>query len=187
MRKKKGEYGYLLQKKRKDLLLLLLYLGIALIIFGVGLALNKMSSKNIFTVVAILFVLPWARVFVEFVLLFPYGSGKSSNYEKMKQIQKAYENLYTGVVVTSAEQAMGLEFIMVGPGYVYGVMLLEKQDVKTTEAYLKKGVQNWSDSYQVKVWKDFSQFENACKTAKTKEINQKEHENVLAFIESIMV
>ncbi len=47
---------------------------IALAIFGIGLLLNKMSRANIFTVLAILCVLPWAKQLVALIVLFPYHS-----------------------------------------------------------------------------------------------------------------
>ena len=58
LKKTKGEYGYITKSKKLDIIKMLIYIGIAAAIFIIGLFLNKMSYQNIFTIVAILFVLP---------------------------------------------------------------------------------------------------------------------------------
>ena len=81
-KKEKGEYGYITKSKKIDLIKMAIYIVIALAIVVVGLLLNKMSIQNIFTVVAILFVLPWARVLVEFIMLFPYHTPDKAQNEQ---------------------------------------------------------------------------------------------------------
>ena len=94
----KGEYGYISKVKKMDIVKMLIYVAIALAIFVVGLFLNQMSHKNIFTVIAVLFVLPWARIFVEFILLFPYQTPAREDYTKIVPIIKE-----SGIIVISDE------------------------------------------------------------------------------------
>ena len=68
----RGEYGYLKQKKQKALSGTILMVLIGIVIFVVGLLLNKMEATNIFTVIAVCMVMPAAKYFVSYVVLFPY-------------------------------------------------------------------------------------------------------------------
>lgn len=185
--KEKGEYGYITKSKKYDIIKMLIYVGIALVIFVVGLLLNKMSYVNVFTIVAILFVLPWARVLVEFILLFPYDTPKQEDYEKWKAIVPEGSRLLSDVIITSTEKSMGLDFMVLGRGYVFGFATKEKQDNQYVQNYLKKGVEQNSNVYQVKIFHKEKDFENAIKSAKEKDISFEERECVEKYLLSIMV
>ena len=85
-KKTKGEYGYITKTKKYDIIKMLIYMAIALAIFVTGLILNNMSYSNVFTIIAILFVLPWAKILVEFIVMFPY---KTPEKEDFKQVEAA--------------------------------------------------------------------------------------------------
>ena len=72
MKISRGELGYLEYKKKKAVLGTVAMAVIGLAIFIIGLFLNKMSNKNIFTVVAVLFALPAAKFLVAYIVAFPY-------------------------------------------------------------------------------------------------------------------
>ena len=61
MNKKRGEYGYIAARKKKTLLGTIIIALIGVAIFLVGLFLNKMSNRNLFTIIAVLAVLPAAK------------------------------------------------------------------------------------------------------------------------------
>lgn len=185
--KEKGEYGYITKSKKYDIIKMLIYVGIALLIFVVGLLLNKMSYVNVFTVVAILFVLPWARVLVEYILLFPYHTPKQEDYEKWKAAVPGSSHLLSDVILTSTEKSMGLDFLVMGDGYVFGFATKEKQDNQYVQNYLKKGIEQNSSAYQVKIFQKEKDFENAIKSAKEKEISKEERESVESYVLSLMV
>ncbi|MDE7425604.1 MAG: hypothetical protein K2N51_18245 [Lachnospiraceae bacterium] len=185
--KEKGEYGYITKSKKYDIIKMLIYVGIALVIFVVGLLLNKMSYVNVFTIVAILFVLPWARVLVEYILLFPYHTPDQKDYEKWKAAVPEGSRLLSDIIITSTEKSMGLDFMILGCGYVFGLATKEKQDNQYVQNYLKKGVEQNSNAYQVKIFQKEKDFENALKNAKVKEISVEERESVEKYLLSIMV
>lgn len=185
--KEKGEYGYITKSKKYDIIKMLIYVGIALAIFVVGLLLNKMSYVNVFTIVAILFVLPWARVLVEYILLFPYHTPDQKDYEKWKAAVPEGSRLLSDIIITSTEKSMGLDFMVLGSGYVFGLAVKEKQDNQYVQNYLKKGVEQNSNAYQVKIFQKEKDFENAIKSVKEKEISKEERESVENFLLSIMV
>lgn len=186
-KKKKGEYGYIAKSKRIDVIKMIIYVGIALAIFVLGLFLNKMSYQNIFTMVAILFVLPWARVLVEFIVFFPYKTPEKEKYDKVEKAIGEDTVLASDMVITSTEKSMGLDFLVMGNGYVIGVIMNQKQDVDEIQNYLRKGVNNWSDKYRVKIYGKYDEFLKDVKEAKGKEISEKERENVEKFIFSLVV
>ena len=72
MKVQRGEFGYIRTRKRRALTGTLLMAVIGIAVFVVGLLLNKMSNRNIFTVIAILFVLPGAKNLVALIVTFPY-------------------------------------------------------------------------------------------------------------------
>lgn len=185
--KEKGEYGYLKKTKKIDIIKMLIYIGVALVIFVLGLFLNKMSYQNVFTIVAILFVLPWARVMVEYILIFPYHTPDKKDYEKWKSILPEQARLLSDVVITSTEKSMGLDFVVMGNGYLFAYTTKEKQDDNYIQKYLKKGIELNSRSYQVRVFKKEKDFENAILTAKEKELYPAERANVEEYVLSIMV
>lgn len=80
----KGSFEYINKKKKRKIIMVIAIIVIALAIFGVGLLLNKMSRANIFTVLAILCVLPWAKQLVALIVLFPYHSVSRERYEKAR-------------------------------------------------------------------------------------------------------
>lgn len=186
-KKKKGQYGYIAKSKRIDLIKMGIYVGIALAIFILGLFLNKMSYQNIFTIVAILFVLPWARVLVEYIVFWPYQTPSKEQYDKVAAVIDQEAVLASDMVITSTEKSMGLDFLVMGNGYVVGIVMNQKQNVDEIQNYLRKGVNNWSDKYRVKVYGKFDDFLKDVKEAKEKEISDKERENVEKFIYSLVI
>lgn len=186
-KKKKGEYGYITKSKRIDVIKMAIYVAIALFIFCLGLVLNKMSYQNIFTIVAILFVLPWARVLVEFIVFFPYKTPSKEQYDKVRSVISDEAVLASDMVITSTEKSMGLNFLVMGNGYVIGVVMNQKQSVDEIQNYLRKGVNNWSDKYRVKLYGNFDDFLKDVREAKEKEITEKERENVEKFLFSLVV
>lgn len=186
-KKKKGEYGYIAKSKRIDVIKMVIYVVIALAIFVLGLFLNKMSYQNIFTIIAILFVLPWARVLVEFIVFFPYKTPDKEQYDKVASVITDDAVLASDMVITSTEKSMGLNFLVMGNGYVVGLVMNEKQNVDEIQNYLRKGVNNWSDKYRVKMYGNFADFLRDVREAKEKEIPEKERENVEKFLFSLVV
>ena len=63
----KGSFEYIKQRKKRQLSLTLLMFGIALGIFVLGLALNKFDKRNIFTVFAVLAVLPSTKILISYM------------------------------------------------------------------------------------------------------------------------
>lgn len=185
----KGEYGYLYGEKKKYTLKIILYFLIAVAIFLTGLILNKFSTRNIFTVVAIMVVLPWARAVVGLVTLFPFHQTPKEEHEKVQARVGEGLRLYSDLVITSPEKVMGLQYLVKSTGCLIGISSKENPDAKYIQGYLSKGVHNWCSDYQVKIYekREKEAFLRAIPTISEKEIPEQEEKNVCDYLRSLIV
>ena len=154
----RGSYGYIKNSKQKKIILMSVLMVLAAAIFTIGLFLNKFSKANLFTVVAILLVLPWAKVLTTYIVLVPYHTPSKEQYDKIKQFETEGLQIYSDLVITSEEKVMNLDFLVIGNQKVYGVAGKENQDLTYINQYLKKGLSNQTNGLDVKIVKEFRQF-----------------------------
>ena len=109
----RGQYGYLKQRKQKALYGTFLMVLIGVAIFVLGLLLNKMEATNLFTVIAVCMVMPAAKYFVSYVVLFPYKPMDAETKERLDSYAKDGDNVLYDVVFTSSEKVMHLDCIYV--------------------------------------------------------------------------
>lgn len=187
MKIQRGEFGYIKARKRKALLgtLLMALFGIA--VFLTGLFLNKMSNQNIFTVIAVLFVLPGAKYLVAYIVTFPYRSVERARYEKAEKVLPEGMKLYTDLVITSPEKVMHLDFAAVGNGYVICLLGQRKQDISYVRKYLTEGVHNWGSDYKVKIIESEKTFLGELAGVKPCEMDEEEEEHVKSYLTSLIV
>lgn len=187
MKVKKGDYGYLKNRKTKALIGVFAMVVIALIIFIVGLYLNKMSNRNVFTIIAVLFVLPGAKFLVRFIITFPYQSVDKQMYERAKTHTDGKMQLYTDMLITSSEKIMYLAFIAVGNREVIALTGDKKQDTSYIKKYLSDGVNNWGEDYKVKVLENEKSFFRDIDSVATQDVNEEEEKNVKSYLISLVV
>lgn len=196
MRVKKGDFGYISYKKKRNILFALAMILIGIVIFVVGLLLNKMSNRNIFTVIAMLFSLPFSKFLVGLIVLFPYASVDREKYERVKKVLPDNMELMTDLVVTSSEKVMHLDFIAVGNGQVIGLIGKRGQELGYIRKYLSDGVHNWGSGYNVKIVEGEKIFlqELQRQSAKSKpdveenmEASKEEERNVKSYLRSLIV
>lgn len=186
-KKTKGEYGYITKTKKYDIIKMLIYMAIALAIFVTGLILNNMSYSNVFTIIAILFVLPWAKILVEFIVMFPYKTPKKEDFKQVEAALSDDSRLLSDLVITSEEKSMGLNFMVIGSGFVHALIMNDKQDVDYIQNYLRKGVGNRSSAYQVKIHKNKESFLKGIKEVNAKDVPEEERAQVEAYLLSLIV
>lgn len=133
----KGEYGYLAHKKAKETLHFLLIVLMGVGIFVVGLALNKWQVRNIFTVLAVLTVLPAAKVFVSLVILIPFRPMKKEEKDVLEQFRREDDEMLYDLVFTSSEHVMHLDALLVTGHQAVGLNMNSKKPEKVEE-YFKK-------------------------------------------------
>ena len=203
----KMEYGYINQKKRQLLLQMCSVLLMGVCVFLLGLLLNKWEWTNIFTVGAILFVLPAARYLTVLILMLPYHSPSRQEYESLAAMAKGHGLLLSDLVFTSTERAMHLDYMVLAGGQAYcfvrlaaslkqtgkggqtgdeGLKKLEAQK-KAAERYLNQHFVAEKLPVRAKVWSDYAAFQKAVRSHTLREGEWEELEKVRDTMRYFMV
>lgn len=186
-KKEKGDRTYMSSKRRNQALYTVLFALIGIVIFVVGYYLNKKSNANVFTILAVLMVLPGAKMLTGVIVLAPFHDADEQIEKEIRELIPSDSLLLSSVVFTSPEKVMNLDFIWIGDGYVYGCPGKEKQDLRYIQAYLSKGVHNYADQFQIKIVKDEGELKKIIKTAKGRQCRQEEREAVKDYILSLII
>lgn len=184
---KKCKYGYIDKEKKKQLLFTILFILIGLAIFLVGYFLNHRTKTNVFTIVAILMVLPMAKRFVAFVVLFPYKTEPLSFHEKVEQLVNDSATVIEDYVFTSSEKVMGISVLIIDQGNVIGLVANDKQPYDYMKTYLRKSICAISPNQKVKLVKNFEQLEREYKNLVPAAVSEKQEQAVLDRIKSFAV
>lgn len=190
-KREKTEYGYIDYRKKRQLFMTVLMVIIGILIYILGCALNKGENTNVFTVAAILMVLPGAKYLVNFVVLFPFHTPAKEEYEKLKAFEKEGTCLYSDLVITSPEKVMNLDFLLLKEGCVMGVIGKKSQELPYIQKYLSTGVRNWGTNYRVKIYGNYKELlkgvEEAGFKKETAIKDEKEFLSVEAYLKSLIV
>ena len=127
--------GYLTKRKKAEILWIVFFVVLGVAIFLTGYLWSGVRA-NIFTVMAVLLVLPAAKHLVALIAMFRKKGVTKERYDKVKTAA-GQAVLYTDYVFTSTEKIMHLDFLLVKNGNVLGVIAKSKQDVvkKTAPSY----------------------------------------------------
>ena len=145
----KCEYGYLNWQKRRQLLAVVIQCLISATIFMIGYLLNDNSKNNIFTVLAVLLVLPMAKHLVEVIILLPYRTPPATLYEAVMKTARADAFVFSDYVFTSQEKVMYLSSMVVQGKEIIGLIGREKENVAYIKSYLERSMKQRSLPYQV--------------------------------------
>jgi len=192
MKRKKlerGEYGYLREKKKKALSGTFLMVLIGIIIFVVGLLLNKMEVRNLFTVIAVCMVMPAAKYFVSYVVLFPYQAMSAETKERLTSYAKKGDTVLYDVVFTSSEKVMHLDCIYVTGRQIIGYTSRAKDNVQIIQDYFKKELKLRCISYAVYIATEEKQIKDRMKLRGEEhtEQNAEVKEEVLSMLRTFTV
>ena len=159
----RGQYGYLKEKKQKSLVGTFLMVLIGIAIFITGLLLNKMEATNVFTVIAICMVMPAAKYFVAYVVLFPYKPIEPETKERLDSYAKEGDTMLYDVVFTSSEKVMHLDCIYVTGHQIIGYTSRAKDKVQIIQDYFKKELKLRAISYAVYIATEEKQIKDRMK------------------------
>lgn len=166
-KKKKFDKGYLTMRKNKLSFNIFLNIVFAFAIFILGLFLNKMEAGNIFSVVAMLFILPIARSLSILIVLVRRSELRK---ETLSPIEEAIEGrglLLYSPVFTSKERSMSLDLIALFEGRILALNLPEKEaksDVKykknleEAKAYINLHLKNQGRGESIAIYEDSEKF-----------------------------
>ncbi|MBP3568845.1 MAG: hypothetical protein J6K04_06725 [Lachnospiraceae bacterium] len=185
----RGEYGYLQQKKQKALsgTILMVFIGIA--IFVVGLLLNKMEATNVFSVIAVCMVMPAAKYFVSYVVLFPYKPMTAETKERLASYAGEKDVVLYDVVFTSTEKVMHLDCIYVTGHQIIGYTSRAKDKIQVIQEYFKKELKNRCISYAVYIATEEKQVKDRMKLRndENREPNAELMEEVVSMLRTFTV
>ena len=188
----KFEKGYLSNRKQKLFINVALNIVAAVIIFIVGLFLNKMQPRNIFSVLALLFILPVGRSLATLFILLPFKELKNDKLVKVENSIKGKGVLLYSPVFTSPEHVMHLDLIAVFKGRMLGYkekmgtsVRNEYDYKKKTEAaanYIDKHLKNQGRGDKLVVYDDIEKF---VKAFPEKILSEEETNEVRSFVETM--
>lgn len=179
-----GGFGYIKNRKRKYINKTLLFIGLGIFIFLIGYFLNEQSNRNVFTILAILMVLPGAKALVGYIVFHPFKSVSKERYQSVYEMVKAnlpeskaieetmidtimkedVMNLYTDVVFTSPEKVMNLDFLVVSNSRMIGLVGSKKQKIEVLQDYMQKCMTGRKLPFGVKLYEDEKNFLSAVKS-----------------------
>lgn len=208
-----GSFGYIKTKKKQYLIKLLIEIAIALGIFVAGYFLNDQSPRNVWSIAAILMVLPGAKALVALIVFLPYHTVEKKRYEAVYQVLREGKqshsleevmsntvlvdealNYYTDVVFTSPDKVMNLDYLVVAENRVLGLLGKKTQDIAYIESYLQKGLNNKGYHMKVKVFQEETKYISALKTISVlkqeeecTKAEKKERKEMLDYLNSLIV
>lgn len=193
----KGEHGYIGFMKKRTLIGTTIMFGIAIGIFMLGLALNNFEKGNIFTIIAAVMVIPAARVLTAFILFSPFSDAGDDECALVEKTAKPGSVIYTDVVITSEQKAMGLKFIVITGSKVIMLKSREKDKADKINDYVESIVKRRGYDYKVTTADDMTRFTNLLKSSdcvndlkfgseKEKETFENERNELMQTLESIM-
>ena len=138
---KKGQFGYLQQKRTKEIVITVILFVIAFSIYGAGLIIKK-SNQSAFTVFAILMCLPASQYLIRVIL---YIRAKGCSAYAREKIEENIGPLYGeyDLYFTSYDKNFAISHMVYADGSLYAFTEDEKLQEKTFAAFLdemmKKG------------------------------------------------
>ncbi|MBQ9118926.1 MAG: hypothetical protein IJY09_02580 [Lachnospiraceae bacterium] len=180
----RGESGYIDEQKKRRLLRMFMHIGIGVAIFILGLCLNKFEKNNIFTVIAVLMVLPAARALINFIALAPYRSVAKERVAEVQKHLKGADVMFTDMVFSSTDKIMFCSFLVIKADEIFCLAEKEKEDISYIEKYLKDGLKKRQLSYKLYITKDSKNYlEKIAQANAAEEVP----EEVTDYLRSLMV
>lgn len=184
----KGQPGYIRARKIKlgigtisGFLMMILIYFIGYLIFDTG--------KNFITVLAVLVVLPTAKIFVQYLLL-PWGvQADSGQYEELK-VLAAPLSPYCELMITAQEKSFAIVYIVIDKD---DNIIAYTSQAKVEPEKFEKGVTNFLNYYEfdakVKLFTDYRQFEKRVKqlAAKNTDITAEQKEHIAVVFEKLSI
>lgn len=174
MRVEKCCPGYISSRKKISSLWLVFYTAIAAAIFMAG-YLWTHTRANIFTVFAVLLVLPAAKRVVNLVVMLPKKGVSAERYARMEK-EAGEAVILTDYVFSSTEKIMHLDFVVLKNCNVIAVVAGSEQDVEYMKKYFTDCVHRFASDYHVRFFekddeaiKQFSRLSQAEAEPETEE------------------
>lgn len=187
MKVSKGEHGYISKRKKAQLIKTIIYFGIAAAIFIIGLALNDWNESNIFTIIAVLGVLPASKMMISFIILAPYHSVEDAMYERLIANTKEQDVIFTDIVFTSEQKVMNLAILVLAGNKAIGLIGKKNENRTYIESYLNKGFESRCLGLKAKIYEDEASFVHQLKVVERNEVEDESRTEWKKFLQSLLV
>lgn len=162
MKIKKGDAGYICQRKRNVIIKTVMEFGIviALLVLGIW---QTGDRLNLLTVVAILGCLPASKALVEVIMIVPHHS---ISREMAEEIESNTEHLTKAfdMVFTSEKKIMPVESIVISDNTICGYTSNGKVDTNEVAKHIKKYLNaNKYTKVSVKIFDNYTTFVSRAK------------------------
>lgn len=181
------EYGRIRSEKRRLFIGVLSMIAIGVAIFVLGLFLNKFEKRNIFTVVAVLFVLPMARYLATLLIMLPHKTPERALYEQVKTVIPRGSILLSDYLFTSSERAMGVSFLVLTGHELIGLVERDKEKTDKITVFLSGELKKREIPGKVVLYEDVKRFTDALKRIPEATRTEEEMKELLEFLRSLAV
>lgn len=155
---KKGDYGYLKKGKLTQLVLAFLLLVLVACIFYTG-YLKYHNTKNIFTVMAAVSVIPMAKFLSCYIVAAPYTMLEEQMYHDIKE----YENVFLlyDLLLSSTERIIHVSIAAIRDNSVYLYIPDPKYKKNEVEQYVRTFLERECKVTTVKMISSFHEYQKA--------------------------
>lgn len=159
LRPKWGEFGYIYKKRNVEIIKTSLMFIIALSIYFIALSVLK-TNKNIFTVIAVLTVLPAAKCAVSMIMFIRYKSIKLSEYNAINGIVDE-NNIFYEIIFTTQQQSFLVKACAVMDNTIIMYSVYDAKDIKKLTEHIKTCLErDYIKGYSLKVFSEIDAFTN---------------------------
>lgn len=155
-KKEKGDKGYLKYKKILNLIIMIALFAVVLIIFFAGIIINK-TRNSIFTVGAILMVLPAAKAAVAYFILLPHKSCTDELAAAVDKYNDKFAVKYD-CIFSNKKSPIGTSVCVITDCTVCAYTTEEKADVNLFETSVKEFLKADKLNVNVTLYKDQKAF-----------------------------
>lgn len=156
---KKGSYGYIKAKRNNLIKWLVIDVVFALGLFFIGLFINGYSKANVFTIFAMLFTIPGAKIIVSLVVVAPFKSMSKEVFDEVNKKVGENKNIVYDLVLTSSEKVMYISAMCINKEeYIILPNTNKKLDIEHMKKYIKKHMSNYGYEKEIVVIKEEKEY-----------------------------
>lgn len=152
----KGTFGYIDAQKKRTLIRTILFFGLSLAIFFLGL-ITTGSKQNYLSIVAVLGCLPASKSAVNTIMFYRYHGCSPEDRKKIRAHEEGLTPLYD-LVFTSYEKNFEIHHMSLEGTTLIGYSANEKCDASACEKHLRTILSQNGLKLNVKIFKDLSKY-----------------------------
>lgn len=177
----KGEFGYLKRQRGRTFLVMVFLYAMALMMFF-GARAYFGTNRNLFTILAVLVVLPAARYTVNFMMLLQAGECPEKVYAGVERHVGALDNAYD-LYFTSEKKNFNIRHLSIGGGCIAALTTDPKCDCRAGEQHLRRMLTgNGIHGYQLKIFRDLPAYLTRLDQMNDLEEDGRDHGKILELL-----